>query len=376
MRDKFLRLFRLKTTASKPESDTLRPEEYEFCPRCEANLTLQKGYSNDLPNWICKGCGEMLINPELGDDIIWVCDKCEATLNVQEGFDESCGSWICTNCGFKNDICPEEIYDSDDEYRSELNNPYKGMAQEDVLGLMEYEELENINGREDIILVRHIREMIDDTNNAATSSQFFVKKILKTFDAEVIKYLYENPIDSMPRIKGIYQSANHLIVIEEFIEGRTVEQILSKGVISQAEAIRIAIAVCKVLDELHHLSKPIIHRDVKPSNIIIDNDGRVYLLDVNVAKWYKEDESEDTTLLGTRYFAAPEQYGFGFSSSSDKTDIYAMGMLLNVMITGKLPKEEKAPGEIWDVIEKCIRIEQAQRYNAKELIAALEHLAD
>lgn len=376
MRDKFLRLFRLKTTASKPESDTLRPEEYEFCPRCEANLTLQKGYSNDLPNWICKGCGEMLINPELGDDIIWVCDKCEATLNVQEGFDESCGSWTCTNCGFKNDICPEEIYDSDDEYRSELNNPYKGMAQEDVLRLMEYEELENINGREDIILVRHIREMIDDTNNTATQSQFFVKKILKTFDAEVIKYLYENLIDSMPQIKGIYQSANHLIVIEEFIEGRTVEQILSKGVISQAEAIRIAIVVCKVLDELHHLPKPIIHRDVKPSNIIIDNDGRVYLLDVNVAKWYKEDESEDTTLLGTRYFAAPEQYGFGFSSSSDKTDIYAMGMLLNVMITGKLPKEEKAPGEIWDVIEKCIRIEQAQRYNAKELIAALEHLLD
>ena len=58
-------------------------EEYEYCPRCDANLTLQKGYSNTLPYWVCKGCGEMLINPEVEGDIAWICDGCGEMLNIQ-----------------------------------------------------------------------------------------------------------------------------------------------------------------------------------------------------------------------------------------------------------------------------------------------------
>ena len=57
----------------------------EFCPRCDANLTLQRGYRNDLPYWECKGCGEMLINPNIDTEtnVVWFCDECGAMLNVQ-----------------------------------------------------------------------------------------------------------------------------------------------------------------------------------------------------------------------------------------------------------------------------------------------------
>ena len=55
---------------------------YEYCPRCQANLTLQKGYSNELPYWICKGCGEMLINPEIDSEVSWICDGCGEMLNI------------------------------------------------------------------------------------------------------------------------------------------------------------------------------------------------------------------------------------------------------------------------------------------------------
>ena len=55
---------------------------------------------------------------------------------------------------------------------------------------------------------------------------------------------------------------------------------------------------------------------------------------------------KDTRLLGTLYFAAPEQFGYGFSASTIKADIYAVGILLNVMLTGKIPKEEKAVEEM------------------------------
>lgn len=64
--------------------------EFEYCPRCDANLTLQKGYDHDLPYWVCTGCGKMLINPALDtdSDIIWLCDECNAVLNIQPGFNE------------------------------------------------------------------------------------------------------------------------------------------------------------------------------------------------------------------------------------------------------------------------------------------------
>ena len=87
---------------------------------------------------------------------------------------------------------------------------------------------------------------------------------------------------------------------------------------------------------------------------MVNSDLEVFLLDVNVAKWYKPEEKEDTRLLGTLYYVAPEQFGYGFSSLTEKNDIYAIGILMNIMITGKLPKEEKAAGDIWNVIEKYI----------------------
>ena len=64
----------------------------EFCPRCHATLALQKGYDPNLKYWICKGCGEMLINPEIESDIVWFCDGCGAVMNEQEGFAEDAGT--------------------------------------------------------------------------------------------------------------------------------------------------------------------------------------------------------------------------------------------------------------------------------------------
>lgn len=91
---------------------------YEYCPNCEANLTLQDGYSPDLSHWTCKGCGMLLVNPEVpGDsDVFWFCDQCGALLNEQSGFAEESGEWICIECGFPNKINPDEVYAAMAEY--------------------------------------------------------------------------------------------------------------------------------------------------------------------------------------------------------------------------------------------------------------------
>ena len=163
-------------------------------------------------------------------------------------------------------------------------------------------------------------------------------------------------------------------MIEEFIEGITVEKMLEEGPVPEKRAVAIAINVCKILDQLHSLSTPIIHRDIKPANIIVSPQGEVYLLDMNVAKWFDPAQVDDTRYMGTQYYAAPEQVGYGFSASSAKSDIYAVGMLLNVMITGHFPKEEKASGKIWDVIERCISLDADKRYSAAELAVTLQNL--
>ncbi len=340
---------------------------YEYCPLCDANLTFQKGYRNDLPYWVCRGCGEMLINPELetDTDIIWRCDGCGALLNVQSGFNECGDEWICTECGYKNGLSESDVFISDEEHEADQKNPYKGLTDEEVLRLSAYTDEKRLGGKNNVILV-----------SDRDTGKLFVKKLLTVYDKSIYEFLKDNPIAHMPRIIDIYEGSNCLIVIEEYIEGDIVEDMLGKGPLPEEEAVRITKNLCAILNDLHSLPTPIVHRDIKPSNIIITPDKEVYLLDMNVAKWYDPDKTDDTRYLGTQYYAAPEQAGYGLSASSSKADIYATGMLFNKMLTNYFPKEKHPSGHIWEIIKHCISMEAGERYNALDLTAELEKLRD
>lgn len=349
----------IENNRNSEESD----DSYEFCPRCDANLTLQKGYSNNLPFWNCLGCGEMLINPsvETDSDIAWICDGCGKMLNIQPGFKEECGEWKCVECGHINKIDPDDLYASEDEYQADLKDPYKGLSDKEVLELSLYQEEGQIGDREDVIIVRNSED-----------GKRYVKKLLTIYDKSVYDYLKDHPVEHMPKIRALYESDNCLIVIEEYIEGQVLADIIDKGPLKEKTAFEIARYVCAILKELQSLPTPVIHRDIKPANIIISKSNEVYLLDMNVAKWYDPDETDDTRYMGTTNFAAPEQAGFGLSASSGKTDVYGVGMLLNVMLTGDFPKNKRASGRIWDVIERCIILKAEDRYTVKELLEVLE----
>ena len=358
-------VFDFLSKKNKEVSEESLDELHEYCPRCNADLTMQKGYSNELPYWVCLGCGEMLINPETNADscIIWKCDGCGALLNNQNGFNEECGEWICTECGFSNRIDESELYLSEDEYQAELNNPYKGLPEEDVIALAYYQEEASVAGRNDILLVRSL-----DNN------EYYIKKYLRTYDKSVYEFLMENPISHMPRIVDLFESNNFLIVIEEYVDGKTIETILKERTFTDNEVISIIRQICEILNKLHNLPNPIVHRDIKPSNVIITENKEVYLLDINVAKWFDPEQKDDTRYLGTLHYAAPEQVGFGFSASSDKSDIYGVGILMNEMLTGKYYKEMQAEGDLWNIIKRCINMNPDERYTANELILELDTL--
>lgn len=336
---------------------------HQYCPRCEADLTMQKGYDSSLRHWVCLGCGEMLINPEDNSRAVWSCDGCGAFLNEQPGFTEDCGTWQCTQCGFSNKISDSELFTSEEEYENYRNSPHAGLSDKDLLELLLYEDVGAVDDRDDVILVRRPED-----------GSMFVKKYLAVYDKSICQYLLEHPLSHLPKIISIHEGSNCLIVIEEFVEGQTVASFLDNGPLSLEDAIRVTKGICEALKELHGLAHPIIHRDIKPSNVIVRSDGEVYLVDVNVAKWYNPEKTDDTRYLGTPNYAAPEQAGFGLSSSSPKSDIHGVGVILNEMITGALPKEKRATGKVWEIIERCINLEPENRYNAWELYDALTEL--
>lgn len=349
------------------KSSAYNPEEfYEFCPACEANLTLQKGYDNTLTHWVCKGCGETLTNPEIPngpDNIAWICDGCSQLLNAQEGFSDNLGNWKCLVCGYENLIDQSEVYESEEAYQAQKHDPYKGLSQEEILQICSYEELDSIDGRDDITLIRRNED-----------NKLFVKKFLKIYDESIYQFIKENPVNNMPRIEEMYKGDNGLIVIEEYISGDNLLELINNHEVSSERALEITKNICHILLSLNNLDKPIIHRDIKPSNIIISGNGDVYLLDINVAKWSEEEKTGNTKLFGTPYFAAPEQFGYGLNPMTTKADIYGVGLLFNIMLTGKYPIEEKAQEPYWSVIEKCIKLEASERCDINELIKEINNL--
>lgn len=333
-------------------------DSYEYCPACNANLRMQKGYDPSLPYWICLGCREMLINPELetSTDIIWRCDGCGDLLNTQDGFDESKGEFVCLKCGFSNSLEDSAVFESEDEYLSYMKDPYRGLSDEDVLALLAYSDIGNIDNRKDIIITQK-----------TDTKKVYVKKYLTRYNKNVYEYLLNNPIEGMPKIVHAFESSNCLIVIEEYIEGRTLEQKLEDGPLDVEEAVRITTSICEILHRIHTLPVPIIHRDIKPSNVIVGTKGRVWLLDMNVAKWDDGSQKGNTTHVGTVNYASPEQAGYGIKGTGTRSDIYSVGVMLNVMLTGEFPKEKLADNPLGEIVLKCIDMDPDKRYSALQL---------
>lgn len=200
--------------------------------------------------------------------------------------------------------------------------------------------------------------------------KIYVKKILTVYNKKIYEFLQNNPVPHTPKIYEIFEENSELVIIEEYISGDTLEQLLENNVKFHSEKIRdIIIRLCVILSELHHCHPPIIHRDIKPSNIILTPSGEVYLLDFNAAKYHSDTKSEDTTLLGTKGYAAPEQYGFGVSTV--QTDIYAVGMLINTLVTGSFSQEINCNNEFSPIIAKCTRLQASDRYKDVDAIIHL-----
>lgn len=194
----------------------------------------------------------------------------------------------------------------------------------------------------------------------------------------------DHPI--LPRVVDVFNDNESLYIVMDYIDGVSLDDLIKKnGVITEKKVLSIMNCVTDALIYLHSKKPPIIHRDIKPSNIIITKDGFVKLIDFGIAREYKKNNNFDTSYMGTRGFAAPEQF-LGLCQTDERTDIYSLGVTGYYSLTGKslsMPPYKICPIRTIDksfskkteqIILRCTEDDPEKRYkNANELKKALKN---
>lgn len=171
--------------------------------------------------------------------------------------------------------------------------------------------------------------------------------------------------DSLPLVYDVIDLEDGQVVLEEYIDGITLADKMEGERFRYRDAAHIIRRVCEALGLLHE--HRLVHRDVKPDNVMVTPDGRVALIDLNISRRIT-DATRDTVIMGTVGYASPEQ--LGLSQSDPRTDIYAVGVMLNVMLTGKHPSEQLARGRAGRIVRRCTRINPDERYQSAAALAA------
>lgn len=199
-------------------------------------------------------------------------------------------------------------------------------------------------------------------------------------EADMMKKL-DHP--ALPRIVDIIDSGVTIYIVMDYIEGESLDKILSEyGAQPEEAVIGWAKQLADVLSYLHGQKPPIVYRDMKPANVMLKPEGNIKIIDFGIAREYKEQNLADTTVLGTRGYAPPEQYG---GRTDPRSDIFALGMTLHHLLTGIDPRrgEPYAPVRQYNpelsegierIIDRCVEPAVENRYpSCADLLYDLEH---
>jgi serine/threonine-protein kinase len=147
----------------------------------------------------------------------------------------------------------------------------------------------------------------------------------------------------LPRIVDLFEDETHYYIVMDYISGMNLLSYLeAHGKVPEEKLFQWTRELLGILAYLHGRNPPVIYRDLKPSNLILDNEGHLRLIDFGTARLHREGITEDTVYIGTQGYAAPEQYGSGQSDA--RTDLFNLGMTLFHLATGVHPlKLDNAP---------------------------------
>ncbi len=218
-----------------------------------------------------------------------------------------------------------------------------------------------------------VKEMI----NTATDPQVR-QMIVRNFEREAsILATLNHP--AIPQVYDYFTEGNRSYLVLEYIEGKDLETLLgeTEGFFPEAQVIEWAVQICDVLTYLHnHKPRPIIFRDLKPSNIMLDVHDRIRLVDFGIAKLFQSGEKG--TMIGTEGYSPPEQYR---GIAEPRGDIYALGATLHHLLSKQDPRLEPpfsfherpifksnptVSRELQEVIDKALEYDINKRWGSAE----------
>lgn len=227
-----------------------------------------------------------------------------------------------------------------DEYLSELRGTYQFVS-----------ELSRHNGGQ-VLRLRH-----------KTLKKEMILRLLPVED-HVYEMMCHFRCEGLCEVYDTVRLSDGMAVLTEYVDGIPLSEMMECVRYSQAEVRQIVKKVLYALSVLHE--RGLAHRDVKPANVILSKDGRVVLTDFDISRQVKQND-RDTRVMGTAGFASPEQLGVGESDA--RTDIYAAGVMLNLMLTGLHPTKAIAKGRMGRIIRKATAILPADRYQSAKKMA-------
>ncbi len=210
-----------------------------------------------------------------------------------------------------------------------------------------YQKIKTLDGNGSIWLVE----------NSVTGKQYTMRRLSLT-SAAVYERLLEISHPHIVKVWEVFRRENFLFVVEEYLQGRLLSDILSEKRMPRRQIRKAAGQILTALDTLH--GHQIIYRDLKPENIMVDERDGCKLFDFDIARVYDREKERDTSSRGTRDYAPPEQFGFGQTDA--RSDIYAFGVTLNLMATGCFPARKLCGGRLGGIVRRCVEFDPKRRY--------------
>ena len=156
----------------------------------------------------------------------------------------------------------------------------------------------------------------------------YVRKIYDGNKTQLFNKIKKLNCPLLPQIYHIDYSMNKTTIFEKFIDGCTLQEYIIDKKFEKNKLFKLFWNLLSAVSVLH--KNQIIHKDIKPSNIMLDNNGHIYLIDFGISKIYNKNADKDTQYIGTEGYAPPEQYGF--SKTDFRSDIYSLGVTINKLI--------------------------------------------